>query len=286
VDREKTSAMDAEHRCLEETAPRQPNGRGGAYLSEQHWGTVREDYNNADDGSKPRFWLRALAWYVGEMKHVLPPTIFFFIGFNLMLWTKQMILKEHQIEFSGFLVATMAALVVGKAVLVTDHMAFMRRFEGAPLLQPIVFKAVIYSACVFLVRLGEELLHFLRGGGALVDFSRHLSDRFSWPHFLTVQVWLMVLFLVYVTVHELNRLFGDGELYRLFFRWRSSQARLTRRQRIRLLTRLSRLSEANTLEAFNDPRSRAHAELVEIIRVLSTPPPAVRTKPSGSTGDP
>ena len=47
----------------------------------------------------------------------------------------------------------------------------------------------------------------------------------------------MVLFLVYVTTHELNMLVGDGELYRLFFRWRSSEAKLTRRQRIRLLTR-------------------------------------------------
>ena len=72
----------------------------------------------------------------------------------------------------------------------------------------------------------------------------------AWPRFLTVQVWLMVLFLVYVTIHELNALFGDGELYRLFFRWRSSQAKRTRRQRIRLLTRLSRLTEANAIEAF------------------------------------
>jgi hypothetical protein len=44
---------------------------------------------------------------------------------------------------------------------------------------------------------------------------------------------LMVLFLVYVTTYELNMLIGDGELYRLFFRWRSSEAKLTRRQRIR-----------------------------------------------------
>jgi hypothetical protein len=182
------------------------------------------------------------------MKHVLPPTIFFFIGFNLMVWIKRMILQEQKIEFSGFLVATMAALVVGKAVLVTDHMPFMRRFEGAPLLQPILFKAAIYSACVFLVRIGEGLLHFLHGGGALADFPQHLIDRFSWPHFLAIQVWLMVLFLAYVTIHELNQLFGDDELYRLFFRWRSSEAKLTRRQRIRLMTRLSRHTEANGIE--------------------------------------
>jgi len=55
-------------------------------------------------GPKRPFWRRAPVWCVGEMKHLLPPTIFFFIGCNLMLWTKRMILQEQQIEFSGFLV--------------------------------------------------------------------------------------------------------------------------------------------------------------------------------------
>jgi len=53
--------------------------------------------------------------------HALPPTIFFFLGFNLILWTKYLILKEHGIEFSAFVTATLAALLVGKAVLVTDN---------------------------------------------------------------------------------------------------------------------------------------------------------------------
>ena len=145
-----------------------------------------------------------------------------------------------------------------------------------PLLQPILFEAAIYSACVLLVGIGEEMLHFLHDGGRLVGFPQHVIGRFSWPHFLTIQDWLMVLFVIYVTIHELNGLFGDGELYRVFFRWRSAEAKLTRRRRIRLLTRLSRLTEANSIEAFSDPRSAAHAELVEIIRTLATPPAAVR----------
>jgi hypothetical protein len=232
------------------------------------------------------FWRRAFDWWLHEMGLLLPPTTFFFVGFNLILWTKHMILEERGIVFGGYMVATVAALLVGKAVLVTDHMPFMRRFDGAPLIQPILFKAAIYWVCVFLVRLGEGLFHFLREGGALAGFLPHLMESFSWPRFLMIQVWLMVLFLIYVTIHELNSLFGDGELYRLFFRWRSSQAKLTRRQRIRLLARLSRLTEANPVEALSDPRSPAHAELVEIIRALAPPSPAVPAKPSGSTGDP
>ena len=87
----------------------------------------------------------------------------------------------------------------------------------------------------------------------------------------------MVLFLVYVTMHELNMLFGDGELYRLFFRWRSSEAKLTRRRRIRLLVRLNRLTEANSIEAISEKGSPAHSELVDILRELASPP---RTNPA------
>ena len=88
----------------------------------------------------------------------------------------------------------------------------------------------------------------------------------------------MVLFLVYVTIHELNMLFGDGELYRLFFRWRSSEAKLTRRQRIRLLARLNRLTEANPVEAISERGSLAHAELVDILRELASPPVVATSK--------
>src|SRR3954453_5747801 len=214
---------------------------------------------------------RATAWWLTKVKHALPPTIFFFVGFNLILYTKRLILQEHGIEFSGFFTSLVAALLVGKAVLLTDNMRFMRRFDGAPMLQPILFKSAIYWLCVLIVRLAEELVHFVAAGGAITDFGDHFAGQFPLARFLSIQIWLMVLFLVYVTMHELNELFGDGELYRLFFRWRSSEAKLTRRQRIRLLTRLNRLSEANRIEGFIHLDSQARADLMEIMHELASP---------------
>ena len=82
----------------------------------------------------------------------------------------------------------------------------------------------------------------------------------------------MVLFLVYVTAHELNTLFGDGELARLFLRWHSSEAKLTRRQRIRLLTRLNRLTTAVPVEVISEKGSPAHIELVWILHELAARP--------------
>jgi hypothetical protein len=90
-----------------------------------------------------------------EMRHLLPPTIFFVIGFNLIVLTTNLILTTYLIAFSSFMLATAAALVVGKAVLVADKMPFMRRFEGAPLSQQILFKTIVYWSFVFIARLIE-----------------------------------------------------------------------------------------------------------------------------------
>src|SRR5262245_16421253 len=89
------------------------------------------------------FLRRAFDWSLAQVKHALPPTIFFFVGFNLILYSKHLMLEEYGVHFSGFLAATVAALLVGKAVLITDNLRFMRRFEGAPMIQPILFKSVI-----------------------------------------------------------------------------------------------------------------------------------------------
>ena len=199
------------------------------------------------------------------MKHVVPPTIFFFVGFNLILFTRWMTLQEHGIPFTNFF----AALLVGKAVLVVDNLPFMHHFDGAPLIQPILFKSAIYWVCVFVFRVAEGLFHFMHEGGALGDFPDFLVSQFSWPRFLSIQIWLMVLFMVYVTAHELNTLFGDGELPRLFLRWHSSEAKLTRRQRIRMLVRLNRLTQANPIEVISERGSPAHTELVAILRQLA-----------------
>ena len=228
--------------------------------------------------ASPPFWLRAFQWWLAQVRHTLSAVIFFFIGFNLILWTEQMVLMQHGIPFSGFMVATLAALLVGKAVLVTDHMPFMRRFEGAPLIQPILFKSVIYWAVTFIIRLVDGYVNFIADGGASSAFLQYLVNRFSWPDFFLVQVWLMVLFMIYVTIHELNTLLGDGELTRVFLRWRSTQAKLTRRQRIRLLTRLSRLTEAHDLGELRDASTPAHAELVEIITHLAAAPSVAATR--------
>ena len=73
-------------------------------------------------------WAKVRSVLLHEFREVLPPTLFFFVGFNLILFTKRLILADYLIQFTGFFIATIGALVVGKVVLVVDKLPFLRRF--------------------------------------------------------------------------------------------------------------------------------------------------------------
>src|SRR6516162_8228188 len=101
------------------------------------------------------------AFLIKEFKEVWPPTLFFAAGFNLLVLTINLILADYLASFASFLIATTTALVVGKSVLVADAMPFLRRFDRAPMIQPILFKTTLYWAVVFLVRFLEKLVEYL-----------------------------------------------------------------------------------------------------------------------------
>ena len=91
----------------------------------------------------PRF----IAFLAKEVREVIPPTLFFLVGFNVIVVTTQLLIAGlfagYWFGLANFMVATMSALVVGKAVLVANHMALLRRYDTAPLIRPILFKTVV-----------------------------------------------------------------------------------------------------------------------------------------------
>lgn len=216
---------------------------------------------------------RVGAFLLREIREILPPTIFFFIGFNLILLTTNLLLAGYNAQFSSFMLATAAALVVGKAVLVANAMRSLRRYDRAPLVRPIVFKTMFYWAVVLVARLLEHFIKFwLVEHHPASGFLPHMVATFSWDRFIAIQLWILVLFLVYVTASELNHLFGEGELWHILWTSRPSELPLNRRQRILELVRLSKLADAHSVDEFRDPASIAHTELIDIVRRLANQP--------------
>jgi len=170
---------------------------------------------------------RLLAFVVKELKEVLPPTVFFAAGFNLIVLTIDLILADYLSSFANFMIATMAALVVGKSVLVANAIPVLRRFDTAPVIQAVLFKTMFYWAVVFVVRFLEKLGEYFFAGGTLRGIPEYVSTHFTWHRFAAIQIWIFVLFLIYTSASELNSLLGEGTLRKIFFARRSSEVKLT-----------------------------------------------------------
>ena len=213
---------------------------------------------------------RCGARILSGIRSVLPPTIFFFVGFNFIVLTTNLIVADYAVAVSNFMLATVAALVVGKAVITANAMPFMKLFDRAPLIQPILFKTAVYWVAVFFTRLGERFVNFsIVNSNHPGDFAEYLVSSFSWHRFIAVSLWICALFLIYVTASEFSQLFGPTEMRRLLFTYRPTELQLTKRQRARELMRLNRLADAHHIDEFRDPRTAAHHELVDIVERLA-----------------
>ena len=159
--------------------------------------------------------------FVHGLKHLvrelIPPAAFFFVAFQLLAFTRALMLKQYGIEVTDFLEATIGALVAAKVVLLSDLLPFINRFPGRPLIYNIAWKTPIYFAVTFGVRYLEELYHYYRKHGELTAANRHLLDEIIWPHFWAIQIWLLVLLLIYCTLHEMVGALGHDRMRELFF---------------------------------------------------------------------
>jgi hypothetical protein len=155
-------------------------------------------------------------------------------------------------------------------VITANATPFIGLFDRAPLIQPILFKTAVYWVAAFFARLAEHFVRF-----SLVernwpgDFPAYLLSSFSWRRFIAISLWILVLFLVYVTASEITQLLGPAEMRRLLFAYRPSELQLNRRQRARELLRLSRLADGHEVTEFRDTGSVAHRQLVEIVERLA-----------------
>jgi hypothetical protein len=56
---------------------------------------------------------RGMGAAVAQAREAFPPTLFFFIGFNFIVLTTNLLAAQYLVAGSNFMLATMAALVVG-----------------------------------------------------------------------------------------------------------------------------------------------------------------------------
>src|SRR5438105_13912448 len=152
-----------------------------------------------------------------EFLALLPPTIFFFVALHIVVFVRVLMLEGTGISPLTAVSVAMAALILGKAVLLADMLPSINRFPDKPLIYNVVWKTLIYLLMSALIHYLERLIEFWRQAGSLIAGNEKLMSEMVWPHFWAIQVILFVLIAIYCTMHELVRVIGREKVLRIFF---------------------------------------------------------------------
>jgi len=152
-----------------------------------------------------------------EFFAVLPPTIFFFVALHVVAFVRVLMVKGTGLAPLSTASIGIAALILGKSVLISDMLPFINRFPERPLVYNIAWKTLIYVLVSALIHYLERLYDFARQAGGIAAGNEKLFAEMVWPHFLAVQIILLVLIIMYCTIHELGHVIGKEKLLRIFF---------------------------------------------------------------------
>src|SRR5213082_3710799 len=152
-----------------------------------------------------------------EFFELLPPTIFFFVALHIVMFIRVLMLEGTGIAPSSSVSIAVAALILGKAVLIADMLPLINRFPNKPLIYNVAWKTVIYLLISAVIHYLERLFDFWRQTGGFVAGNQKLLSEIVWPHFWAIQIILFVLIAMYCTVHELVRVIGKEKVLRIFF---------------------------------------------------------------------
>src|SRR5881396_2898689 len=109
-----------------------------------------------------------------EFFELLPPTIFFFVALHIVAFVRVLMLKGTGISPLSSLWIAVAALILGKAVLIADMLPMINRFPNKPLIYNVAWKTLIYLLMATLIHYLERLVDFWREAGGLVTGNKEL----------------------------------------------------------------------------------------------------------------
>ena len=152
-----------------------------------------------------------------EIVALLPPTLFFFITLHFIVFLRALMLEGTNISIVSSATIAMGALILGKAVLITELLPFVNLFSNKPLIFNVVWKTTLYFLAAMLIHYLERLIDFWREAGGFIAGNQKLFEEIVWSHFWAINILLVVLILNYCIMSELVRVIEKDKLLQIFF---------------------------------------------------------------------
>jgi len=152
-----------------------------------------------------------------ELLYILPAFVFFLVMFQIIAVTRALTLKAYGVTVRASAIATIGALVVAKAILISDKWPFLNLYPRKPLIWNVILKMTVFSVITLLFLFIEELFHESHQHNSFVIGYEQLKTGIVWPAFLAREIWVTILLLFYCSSIELFRIVGIDRIKEIFF---------------------------------------------------------------------
>jgi hypothetical protein len=149
---------------------------------------------------------------------ILPAFIFFFVMFNMLSFSRALILRQYGIVVSASAIATIGALIMAKVVFHMNRLPFLNLYPRKPLLYNVMLKTVVFSIFALIFLILEEMLRFSIKTGSVSAAWEHLVGDINWPVFWLKQVWFIILIAFYCAAMELAHVLGIDKVKSIFLK--------------------------------------------------------------------
>lgn len=151
-----------------------------------------------------------------EFMEMLPPTIFFLVALHIVAVIRALMVRSSGIELEASASILLAALILGKAVLIANMLPFINRFPDKPLIWNVGWKTLIYTLVALVVHYLERLYEYWKEASTLAAANHTLLVEINWARFWAIQILLLTLIFSYCVVAELIRVIGRERFKRMF----------------------------------------------------------------------
>jgi hypothetical protein len=160
---------------------------------------------------------KALIFLKHEFLEMLPPSIFFFVVFHIIAFTRALMAEQYGITIASSASATIGALIVGKSILIAEALPLFNWFRQKRLIYNVAWRIVLYVIIVLVFQFLEELIPLVSKYGSISTASEHLIEEIKWHRFWATHIILILFLVVYSVAAEVIGAIGRNEFLEIFF---------------------------------------------------------------------
>ena len=154
---------------------------------------------------------------LSELKSLAVTALYFGSWLFVLVVLKKLVLAEYHIEFRGFSLALIGALVIAKVVLVLEHVSLGKWVESRPAVLDLALRTVFYGTGVAIMLLLEKAFEARHENGGFLPALVRVFDHRDIHHVWANAICLSWALLGFNTLSVLRRHFGTQVLARVFF---------------------------------------------------------------------